>query len=54
MGHVLSCIRTCGSGDVIRLVHINGHVEEMSRPVKVAEVLKANPECLVCQSSYLG
>eukprot|EP00249_Psilotum_nudum_P029114 c39401_g1_i1 orf=348-1007(+) len=54
MGHALTCVRPCGLVDVIRLVHVNGHVEEMNRPVKVAEVLKANPAYLVGQCSYLG
>ncbi|KAK1270321.1 hypothetical protein QJS04_geneDACA005934 [Acorus gramineus] len=39
----LACVLPCGALDVIRIVHLNGHVEEFSRPVPAGEVLKSHP-----------
>ncbi|XP_039132729.1 uncharacterized protein LOC120269467 [Dioscorea cayenensis subsp. rotundata] len=39
----LACVLPCGALDVIRIVHINGHVEEFSRHVLASEILEANP-----------
>ncbi|KAF5194863.1 6,7-dimethyl-8-ribityllumazine synthase [Thalictrum thalictroides] len=40
----LACVIPCGALDVIRIVHLNGHVEEITRPIISArEVLEANP-----------
>lgn len=39
----LACILPCGALDVIRIVHLNGHVEELSHPILVKEVINANP-----------
>ncbi|KAH7292881.1 hypothetical protein KP509_28G002300 [Ceratopteris richardii] len=49
MGGLLSCMRVV---KVIRLVHINGHVEEMTKLVKVEEIMKANPQFYVGQPCY--
>ncbi|KAI0501890.1 hypothetical protein KFK09_016835 [Dendrobium nobile] len=39
----VACLLPCGALDVVRVVHINGHVEELSRPVTAGEILAANP-----------
>ncbi|KAJ8650850.1 hypothetical protein MRB53_003873 [Persea americana] len=39
----LACFLPCGALDVIRIVHLNGHVEELSHPILVKEVINANP-----------
>lgn len=40
----ISCILPCGALDVIRIVHCNGHVEEIAGTIRASEVMKANPE----------
>ncbi|XP_010277021.1 PREDICTED: uncharacterized protein LOC104611586 [Nelumbo nucifera] len=40
----ISCILPCGSLDVIRIVHSNGHVEEFSRTIQAGEIMKAHPK----------
>ncbi|KAJ7968709.1 6,7-dimethyl-8-ribityllumazine synthase [Quillaja saponaria] len=40
----ISCILPCGALDVIRIVHCNGHVEEISGTIKASEILKAHPK----------
>ncbi|GAB2298589.1 hypothetical protein Dimus_032655 [Dionaea muscipula] len=40
----ISCILPCGALDVIRIVHSNGYVEEISGSIWAAEVLKAYPK----------
>ncbi|PIN19581.1 hypothetical protein CDL12_07748 [Handroanthus impetiginosus] len=40
----ISCILPCGALDVIRIVHANGHVEEISGTVKAAEIMKLHPK----------
>jgi hypothetical protein len=39
----LACMVPCGALDVVRIVHLSGHVEEFSCPVAAAAVLAANP-----------
>ncbi|RWW31222.1 hypothetical protein GW17_00004156 [Ensete ventricosum] len=39
----LACVLPCGALDVVRVVHLNGQVEEYSRHVSAGEVLAANP-----------
>ncbi|KAL4334203.1 hypothetical protein GQ457_07G033550 [Hibiscus cannabinus] len=39
----LACVLPCGALDLIRIVHLNGYVEEITRPVTAGEILKANP-----------
>ncbi|ONK62635.1 uncharacterized protein A4U43_C07F6240 [Asparagus officinalis] len=38
-----ACVLPCGALDVIRVVHLNGHVDEFSRPVSAREILTAHP-----------
>ncbi|OMO76210.1 hypothetical protein CCACVL1_15823 [Corchorus capsularis] len=40
----ISCILPCGALDVIRIVHSNGRVEEISGTVKASEIMKAYPK----------
>lgn len=40
----LSCILPCGALDVIRIIHTNGRVEEISGTIRAEEVMKAHPK----------
>ncbi|KAL2340577.1 hypothetical protein Fmac_008517 [Flemingia macrophylla] len=40
----ISCILPCGALDVIRIVHSNGRVEELSGSIKASDVMKAHPK----------
>ncbi|KAK1424811.1 hypothetical protein QVD17_20149 [Tagetes erecta] len=40
----ISCILPCGALDVIRIVHSNGYVEEISGTVRAAEIMKLHPK----------
>ncbi|OIW20203.1 hypothetical protein TanjilG_06604 [Lupinus angustifolius] len=40
----ISCILPCGALDVIRIVHSNGHVEEISSNIKASDIMKAYPK----------
>lgn len=40
----ISCILPCGALDVIRIVHANGKVEEISGSVKASEIMKIYPK----------
>ncbi|KAD7117119.1 hypothetical protein R6Q59_006296 [Mikania micrantha] len=40
----ISCIVPCGALDVIRIVHSNGHVEELSGTIRAAEIMKLHPK----------
>ncbi|GAB4827200.1 hypothetical protein Ancab_034090 [Ancistrocladus abbreviatus] len=40
----ISCILPCGALDVIRIVHSNGRVEEISGTIRAAEIMKAHPK----------
>ncbi|XP_044496240.1 uncharacterized protein LOC123218722 [Mangifera indica] len=40
----ISCILPCGALDVIRIVHSNGHVEEISGTIRASEIMKAHPK----------
>ncbi|MCL7050500.1 hypothetical protein MKW94_030071 [Papaver nudicaule] len=50
----LACVLPCGALDVIRIVHLNGHVEELTRPISAGEVLKANPNHIISKPSSQG
>lgn len=39
----ISCILPCGALDVIRIIHSNGHVEEISGTIRAAEIMKLHP-----------
>ncbi|KAK1412290.1 hypothetical protein QVD17_33419 [Tagetes erecta] len=40
----ISCIFPCGALDVIRIVHSNGYVEEISGTIRAAEIMKLHPK----------
>ncbi|CAA2957416.1 Hypothetical predicted protein [Olea europaea subsp. europaea] len=40
----ISCILPCGVLDVIRIVHANGRVEEISGSIKAEEIMKLHPK----------
>ncbi|XP_027338156.1 uncharacterized protein LOC113852104 [Abrus precatorius] len=40
----ISCILPCGALDVIRIVHSNGRVEELSGSIKASDIMKAHPK----------
>ncbi|XP_010257008.1 PREDICTED: uncharacterized protein LOC104597250 [Nelumbo nucifera] len=50
----LACVLPCGALDVIRIVHLNGHVEEITHPISAGEVLKANPNHVLSKPSSQG
>ncbi|KAK7247165.1 hypothetical protein RIF29_42042 [Crotalaria pallida] len=47
----ISCILPCGALDVIRIVHSNGRVEEISGTIKAIDVMKANPKHILKKPS---
>ncbi|XP_068667191.1 uncharacterized protein [Aristolochia californica] len=47
----ISCILPCGALDVIRIVHSNGRVEELSKTISAGEVMKAHPKHVLRKSS---
>ncbi|KAI0519815.1 hypothetical protein KFK09_007276 [Dendrobium nobile] len=48
----LTCILPCGTLDVVRIVHLSGHVEEYySRQVIASDVLAANPGHILSKPS---
>ncbi|OAY68825.1 hypothetical protein ACMD2_15640 [Ananas comosus] len=40
----IACILPCGALDVVRIVHANGRVEEISGTVSAAEIMRAHPK----------
>ncbi|KAI9121453.1 hypothetical protein K1719_008486 [Acacia pycnantha] len=46
----ISCILPCGALDVIRIVHSNGRVEEISGSVKASDVMKLYPKHVLKKS----
>lgn len=50
----LACVLPCGALDLIRIVHLNGNVEEITRPITAAEVLAANPNHLLTKPTSQG
>ncbi|KAK8678172.1 hypothetical protein V6N13_143681 [Hibiscus sabdariffa] len=43
----IACILPCGSLDVVRIVHANGHVDEISGSIVAADIMKAHPKHLL-------
>ncbi|XP_022853252.1 uncharacterized protein LOC111374747 [Olea europaea var. sylvestris] len=50
----LACVLPCGALDLIRIVHLNGYVEEITRPITAGEVLKSNPNHVLSKPSCQG
>ncbi|GAA0168758.1 hypothetical protein LIER_23405 [Lithospermum erythrorhizon] len=47
----ISCILPCGSLDVIRIVHANGRVEEISGTIKASDIMEAYPKHILKKPS---
>ncbi|KAB8083597.1 hypothetical protein EE612_005843 [Oryza sativa] len=47
----IACILPCGALDVVRIVHSNGRVEEISGPVLAGEIMKAYPKHAQCRAA---
>lgn len=47
----LACILPCGALDLIRIVHSNGHVEELTGRVTAGEILKNYPDHVLSKPS---
>ncbi|GMY10498.1 6,7-dimethyl-8-ribityllumazine synthase [Fagus crenata] len=50
----LACVLPCGALDLIRIVHLNGNVEELTGPVTAGEILKANPNHILSKPCSQG
>ncbi|KAL4297717.1 hypothetical protein GQ457_12G030270 [Hibiscus cannabinus] len=50
----LACVLPCGALDLIRIVHLNGHVEEITRSVTAADILLANPNHVLSKPTSHG
>ncbi|MBA0611747.1 hypothetical protein Godav_012406 [Gossypium davidsonii] len=50
----LACVLPCGALDLIRIVHLNGYVEELTGPITAAEILKANPNHVLSKPTSQG
>ncbi|KAF7833811.1 Coronin-like protein [Senna tora] len=50
----LACVLPCGALDLIRIVHLNGFVEEITGPITAGEVLKANPNHVLTKPTSQG
>ncbi|KAL8261890.1 hypothetical protein R6Q59_025939 [Mikania micrantha] len=50
----LACVLPCGALDLIRIVHLNGYVEEITRPVTAGEVLNKYPNHVLSKPCSQG
>ncbi|XP_040993858.1 uncharacterized protein LOC121240460 [Juglans microcarpa x Juglans regia] len=50
----LACVLPCGALDLIRIVHLNGYVEEITHPVTAGEILEANPNHVLSKPCSQG
>ncbi|KAI3450273.1 hypothetical protein Pfo_006938 [Paulownia fortunei] len=50
----LACVLPCGALDLIRIVHLNGSVEELTGRVTAGEVLKNNPNHVLTKPCSQG
>ncbi|XP_062232464.1 uncharacterized protein LOC133929693 [Phragmites australis] len=50
----LACVLPCGALDLIRIVHLNGRVEEYGRTVAAGEILAANPNHVLSKPCSQG
>ncbi|KAH6814214.1 hypothetical protein C2S51_023232 [Perilla frutescens var. frutescens] len=50
----LACVLPCGALDLIRIVHINGCVDELTGRVTAGEVLKNNPNHVLTKPCSQG
>ncbi|XP_019226666.1 PREDICTED: uncharacterized protein LOC109208096 [Nicotiana attenuata] len=58
MGNSLRCCLACllpfGALDLIRIVHLSGHVEEITHPITASEVLKNYPNHILTKPCSQG
>ncbi|KFK21957.1 hypothetical protein AALP_AAs48252U000600 [Arabis alpina] len=50
----LACVLPCGALDLIRIVHLNGHVDEITSPMTAGEILQANPNHILSKPCSQG
>ncbi|XP_076901556.1 uncharacterized protein LOC143555998 [Bidens hawaiensis] len=50
----LACVLPCGALDLIRIVHLNGYVEEITRSVTAGDVLKNYPNHVLSKPCSQG
>lgn len=50
----LACVLPCGALDLIRIVHLNGYVEEITRSITAGEILRANPNHVLSKPCSQG
>lgn len=50
----LACVLPCGALDLIRIVHLNGFVEEITRQTTAGEILKAYPNHVLSKPCSQG
>jgi hypothetical protein len=50
----LACVLPCGSFNVIRIVHLSGHIEEYTRLVTAGEVIAAHPNHVLSRPCSQG
>ncbi|CAI8596941.1 unnamed protein product [Vicia faba] len=50
----LACVLPCGALDLIRIVHLNGCVDEITHSITAGEILKANPNHVLSKPSSQG
>ena len=50
----LACVLPCGALDLIRIVHLNGHVDEITSPMTAGEILQANPNHVLSKPCSQG
>ncbi|KAK8598295.1 hypothetical protein V6N13_094268 [Hibiscus sabdariffa] len=50
----LACVLPCGALDLIRIVHLNGQVQEITPPVTAADILHAYPNHFLSKPSSQG
>ncbi|KAG6415567.1 hypothetical protein SASPL_122980 [Salvia splendens] len=50
----LACVLPCGALDLIRIVHLNGSVDEITGRVTAGEILKNNPNHLLTKPCSQG
>ncbi|KAJ4751034.1 hypothetical protein LUZ62_085439 [Rhynchospora pubera] len=46
----LACVLPCGALDVVRIVHLNGQVEEFSCQITAEQILEANPNHVITKA----
>ncbi|XP_057534907.1 uncharacterized protein LOC130813165 [Amaranthus tricolor] len=50
----LACVLPCGALDLIRIVHLNGYVEEITRSVTAGEILQSYPNHVLSKPCSQG